>query len=52
MLIKKVGKDTRRKFLKKAVYITPTLIILGALIRPKNTYADKFGGTPSDPEGW
>jgi hypothetical protein len=41
---------TRRKFLKKATYAAPTILILGSLIKPKKANAG-FGGPPSDPEG-
>jgi len=39
----------RRDFLKKAVYITPSLIVLGNIVKPIKANADDFGGTPSDP---
>jgi len=38
----------RRKFLKKAVYEAPKLIILGEIAKPKRSEAD-FGPIPSDP---
>ena len=49
-------KEERRSFLKKSVYAAPTLIVLGALMKPKSAEAG-FGGTPSDPDdgsgtGW
>ena len=30
----------RRKFLKKALYATPTLVMLGSLIKPNDLLAD------------
>lgn len=32
--------NSRREFLKKAVYTTPTLIALGSLVKPKTVYAE------------
>ena len=43
-------KSSRRKFLKKAAYAAPTLVVLGQLGKPESAKAD-FGGPPSDP-GW
>jgi hypothetical protein len=44
-------KEDRREFLKKAVYATPTIVLLGSLIKPTSTKADDgFGAPPSDPE--
>ena len=43
----KQNKD-RRAFIKKAVYAAPTLIALGALIRPTEVKA-RFGRPPSGP---
>lgn len=37
----------RRIFLKKAVYAAPTIVALGALMKPTKTNA--FDGPPSDP---
>lgn len=48
---KKEEVSSRRDFLKKTVYIAPKLIVLGALVRPKETKAD-FGPPPSAPGGW
>jgi len=42
-------QQERRSFLKKALYATPSLIVLGQLSRPTKTNADGFGATPSDP---
>ena len=39
-------KDSRRKFLKKVVYSAPQLIVLGALLKPTNGWAD---GPPPPP---
>ncbi len=54
----KDAKDTtqkeRRSFLKKAVYVAPTLIAMGQLTKPTRANAD-FGSPPSDPGaggGW
>jgi hypothetical protein len=41
--------QVRRKFLKKALYATPTVVALGSLIKPKRAKADGFGPSPSDP---
>ena len=43
---------SRRKSLKKAAYVAPTLVVLGQLVRPKKASADDFGPPPSDPDGW
>jgi len=42
-------KKKRREFLKKGLYTTPKLIILGSLAKPEDTKAG-FGPPPSDPE--
>ena len=42
-------KEDRREFLKKALYTTPTVVVLGSLIKPKSAKADDFGAPPSDP---
>jgi len=39
----------RRGFLKKAVYVAPTLISLGTLLRSTDAKAG-FGGPPSAPD--
>ena len=39
---------TRRDFLKKAVYAAPTVVALGALMKPTETEAG-FGKPPSGP---
>ena len=44
-----VENSTRRGFLKKAVYVAPTLILLGQLARPARAKA--WGeNPPSDPQ--
>ena len=45
-------EPSRRKFLKKAAYAAPSLMILGQLGRPGDARADDFGPNPSDPNGW
>lgn len=40
--------SARRTFIKKAVYIAPSLIILGTLSRPTDANA-RFGRPPSGP---
>ena len=40
---------TRRAFLKKAVYATPTIMALGALTKPTESEAG-FGPPPSAPD--
>ena len=47
---KKQQKTHRRDFLKKAIYATPTVIVLGSIIKPIKANADDFGATPSDPD--
>ena len=42
-------KSSRRAFIKKTVYVAPTLIVLGSLTRPTNVEAGKFGSTPPPP---
>jgi len=44
----KKEQNTRREFLKKGLYTTPKLIILGTLTKPENSKAG-FGPPPSDP---
>jgi|GEM_PF-3043025 len=44
-------KRDRRKFLKKALYHTPVLVLLGELGRPKTLWADFSGGPPGPPGG-
>ncbi len=44
---KKVQTD-RRSFIKKAVYVAPTLMALGGLLRPTEVKAG-FGKPPSGP---
>ncbi len=39
---------SRRTFIKKAVYVAPTLVTLGALTRPTDVKAG-FGKPPSGP---
>ena len=41
--------NSRRLFIKKAVYVAPTLIALGTLVRPTSAKAD-FGPPPSAPD--
>ena len=41
-------KDSRRTFLKKAVYAAPTVVALGALLKPTESKAG-FGKPPSGP---
>ncbi len=47
----KEGGESRRRFLKKSVYAAPTLMALGALLKPKDAEAG-FGPPPSDANGW
>jgi len=47
--IKKKDKtNSRRHFLKKAVYATPTLMALGHLARPTNATADSIDAINND----
>jgi len=44
---KETKVDSRRKFLKKAVYAAPAVIALGSLVKPKDAHAgltDNFLG--------
>ena len=41
--------SSRRSFMKKAVYVAPTLLALGALTRPTDAKAANFGRPPSGP---
>ena len=41
-------QEHRRSFLKKALYMTPSLIVLGQLSKPTNATAG-FDNPPSDP---
>ena len=44
----KSEENERRSFLKKAVYAAPTVVALGALLKPTETKAG-FGKPPSGP---
>jgi hypothetical protein len=46
---KKNGTFSRRHFLKKAAYATPTIMALGHLTRPTNARADRSGAINNDP---
>ena len=46
-VLEKKTEVTRRKFLKKAAYAAPALIVMGQLARPTN--ADAIGGPVSQP---
>jgi len=46
--IQDTSSSDRRTFLKKAVYVAPTLISLGTLLRPTDAKAG-FGAPPSAP---
>ncbi len=39
----------RRDFLKKVVYNTPTIFVLGGLLKPTDIHADGSGGPPPPP---
>jgi len=42
-------ENTRRKFLKKAVYSAPVLIALGQMVKPTDVHADSsVSGNPAD----
>ena len=43
-----IEKNDRRSFLKKAVYAAPTIVVLGALLKPTESEAG-FGKPPSGP---
>jgi hypothetical protein len=42
--------ENRRKFLKKAVYSAPVILVLGQLVKPTKVRADS--GAPSGPPDW
>ena len=42
--------STRRKFLKKAAYTAPVLLVLGQLTKPTKAEADS--GDPTGPPNW
>ena len=44
----RIETQSRRTFLKKAVYVTPTIVALGALTKPTKSEAG-FNGPPSGP---
>jgi len=46
--VKNKMQKKRRSFLKKAVYSAPTIVAMGALLKPQRANAD-FGPPPSDP---
>jgi len=43
--------SSRRKFIQKVAWSTPTLIVLGQIVTPSTVYADASGG-PDDPPDW
>jgi len=45
---KQKKENTRRTFLKKSIYMAPTLFFLGQIVTPSNSHAG-FGPPPSDP---
>jgi len=42
-------KSERRSFIKKALYATPSVIMLGSIVKPTSATAG-FGNSPSDPD--
>ena len=44
------SESSRRSFLKKSIYAAPTIVALGALLKPTESKAG-FGPTPSDANG-
>lgn len=48
---KSLDISSRRKFLKKAIYTAPTLIVLGQLVKPTSVHADRTGGPDGPPGG-
>jgi len=44
-------ESKRRSFLKKAVYHTPAIYVLGSLIKPVDIFADSSGGPAGPPGG-
>jgi len=46
------SESSRRKFLKKIVYTTPTLTVLGQLAKPGQVRADPSGDPAGPPGGW
>ncbi len=45
-------KNTRRRFLKKAIYSTPGLIVLGQLAKPTNALASDTTNGVGDGNGF
>jgi hypothetical protein len=45
-----IDKESRRDFIKKALYKAPTLIVLGQFVTPNEVNAD-FSGGPVGPPG-
>ena len=46
---KQKKENTRRTFLKKSIYMAPTLFFLGQIVTPSKSHAG-FGPPPSDVE--
>jgi len=46
----KLLEKERRTFLKKAIYVAPTLVVLGHLSHPTSADAESFG-PPGGPSG-
>ena len=44
------AENSRRSFLKKSLYAAPTLVAMGAMMKPTKAKAG-FNETPSDPAG-
>jgi len=45
----KLENNSRRNFLKKTLYATPSMIVMGTIVKPTKANADGFGAAPSDP---
>lgn len=46
------SQNSRRSFLKKAVYSAPALVAMGQLVKPVNAHADTSGDPAGHPSGW
>ena len=44
--------NERRSFIKKAVYVAPTLVAMGSLMKPKNASAGGDNPPSSPPDPW
>ena len=47
--LQKSVNSKRRSFLKQVAYVAPTVVVLGALMKPTESEATSLGNPPSGP---